>query len=210
MAHASGTASSRSAPVTERGRVMRAAIIDSAARLMTEQGVAATSLDEVLASAGCGKGQMYHYFDGKSDLVRAVIGRQIERILEAQQDALDHVNSWDGLDAWAEHILRMHSRRGGPFACPLGTMAAELKNSKAFRPALDAAFGRWEAPLRDGLQDMKDRGELIDEADPARLASMVIAALQGGMLLARVRRDVTVLRDSLDGALSELRRWSTA
>ncbi len=210
MAQASGIASARSAPVTERGRVMRAAIIDSAARLMTEQGVAATSLDEVLASAGCGKGQMYHYFDGKSDLVRAVIGRQIERILEAQQDTLDHVDSWDGLDAWAEHILRMHARRGGPFACPLGTMAAELKNSKAFRPALDAAFRRWEAPLREGLQAMKDRGELVDDADPARLAAMVIAALQGGMLLARVRRDVTVLRDSLHGALSELRRWSSS
>lgn len=207
MARSSGAAPARSLPVTDRGRRMRAAIIDSAATLMHKQGVTATSLDDVLAAAGCGKSQMYYYFGDKADLVRAVIDRQIELILTAQKDTLDHVDSWDGLDAWAEHILNVHSRRGGPFACPLGTMAAELKNSKAFRPALDAAFRRWEAPLAKGLQTMKDRGELTDDADPARLAAMLIASLQGGMLLARVRKDVTILRDSLCGAISELHHW---
>lgn len=33
-------------------------------------------------------------------------------------------------------------------SCPLGTMAAELKNDEAFRPLLDAAFRRWERPIR--------------------------------------------------------------
>jgi len=58
-------------------------------------------------------------------------------------------------------------------------MAAELKNDEASRPSLDAAFARWEAPLVRGLQAMKDRGE----AKPARLAAMVMAAMQGGMLV---------------------------
>jgi microcompartment protein CcmL/EutN len=35
----------------------------------------------------------------------------------------------------------------------------------------------------------------------------VIAALQGGMLLARVRGDVTPLRDALDSAVAQLHRW---
>jgi TetR/AcrR family transcriptional regulator, transcriptional repressor for nem operon len=86
-------------------------------------------------------------------------------------------------------------------------MAAELKNDETFRPLLDDAFRVWEAPLARGLQRMQDRGELVADADPARLATAVIAALQGGMLLARVRGDVTPLRDALHSAVAQLHRW---
>lgn len=175
---------------------------------MYERGVHATSLDDVLAAAGSGKSQLYHYFDGKSDLVHAVIERQLELILEEQEPALSHTDSWEGIEAWAAQYLQLHEPPEGPFACPLGTMAAELKNDEAYRPSLDAAFARWEAPLARGLATMKKRGELARKADPQRLAAMVIATLQGGMLLARVRDDITPLHDSLTAALTELRRWA--
>jgi hypothetical protein len=97
-------------------------------------------------------------------LVAAVIERQLQLVL-AQQPRLHNIDSWDGIDAWAAEILRVHSAPGGPFACPLGTMAAELKNDETFRPLLDDAFRRWEAPLARGLQRMQDRGELVADAD---------------------------------------------
>lgn len=196
----------RPLPATTRGRRMRALIVDAAATLMYQRGVGATSLDDVLAVAGSGKSQLYHYFVDKADLVRAVVERQSQIVL-AQQPLINSVDSWAGLDAWVEEILRAHSAPGGPFSCPLGTMAAELKNDDTFRPSLDAAFRRWEAPLERGLQSMQDRGELVDTADPARLASGVIAALQGGMLLASVHGDIAPLRDTLRAAVAYLREW---
>lgn len=201
-------AAERPLPVTERGRRTRALIIDAAATLMYQRGVSTTSLDDVLAAAGCGKSQLYHYFDSKADLIAAVIERQLQLVL-AEQPSLQHIESWDGIETWAAEILDAHTAPGGPFACPLGTMAAELKNDEAFRPLLDAAFQQWEAPLARGLQWMQERGELAAEADPARLATMVIAALQGGMLLARVRGDIIPLRDAVDGAVAELHRWES-
>lgn len=78
-----------------------------------------------LATAGCGKGQRYHYFNGKADLVAAVIERQLELVLAARQPELDHTDSWEGIQAWMARILRAQSRRGGPFACPLETIAAD-------------------------------------------------------------------------------------
>jgi TetR/AcrR family transcriptional regulator, transcriptional repressor for nem operon len=199
-----GTA--RTLPVTQRGRRTRASIIDAAATLMYQRGVSMTSLDDVLAAAGSGKSQLYHYFDSKADLVAAVIDRQLELVL-AQQPRLEHIDSWDAIDAWAADILRAHSAPGGPFACPLGTIAAELKNDESFRPILDAAFRRWEGLLARGLQTMQDRGDLVAEADPARLATAMIAALQGGMLLARVRGDIGPLQDALGGAVAQLHQW---
>ncbi|HME16389.1 MAG TPA: TetR/AcrR family transcriptional regulator [Mycobacterium sp.] len=206
---ASTSPGGRALPVTERGRRARASIIDAAASLMYQNGVTVTSLDDVLAAAGSGKSQLYHYFDSKADLVAAVIERQLELVL-ARQPALTHIESWDGIDAWVSDILTAHSAPGGPFACPLGTMAAELKNDPTFRPLLDDAFRRWEAPLARGLQTIQDRGELVADADPNRLASTVIAALQGGMLLARIRGDIAPLRDTLEGAVEQLRHWRAA
>ncbi len=175
--------------------------------MMYQRGVGSTSLDDVLDAAGSGKSQLYHYFENKSDLVAAVVERQLEWVMQTQRPAIDHTDTWAGINAWAEHVLTVHEAPGGPFACPLGTMAAELKNDPAFRPALDAAFRQWEQPLAQGLTAMKARGELVRNAEPHRLASMVIAALQGGMLLARLRDDITSLRDAMGIALGELHRW---
>src|ERR1700680_972272 len=92
--------SGRALPVTERGRRARASIIDAAATLMYQRGVSMTSLDDVLAAAGSGKSQLYHYFDSKADLVAAVIERQLQLVL-AQQPGLQNIDSWEGIEAWA-------------------------------------------------------------------------------------------------------------
>ena len=55
---------------------------------MYQRGVGLTTLEDVLAAAGAGKSQLYHYFDSKADLVAAVIERQLESVL-AQQPTLD-------------------------------------------------------------------------------------------------------------------------
>lgn len=174
---------------------------------MYQRGVRSTSLDDVLAAAGCGKSQLYHYFDDKADLVAAVIDRQLEFVLAAQP-ALAHIESWATFDEWLAAILRMHAQPGGPFACPLGTLAAELRGDESFRPHLQAAFGRWVTLLAVGLHRMRDRGDLVDDADPQRLASNVIAALQGGLVLAHVRSDITPIHDAVESAQAQLRRWS--
>ena len=93
----------RPLPATARGRRVRALIIDAAATLMYQRGVGATSLDDVLAAAGSGKSQLYHYFVDKADLVRAVVERQSHIVL-AQQPLIHSADSWAGIDAWAEQI----------------------------------------------------------------------------------------------------------
>ncbi len=196
-------------PLTERGRRTRAAILDAAAVLVYQRGVRATSLDDVLAVAGCGKSQLYHYFDDKAELVGAVIDRQLEIVLAAQP-GLMRIDSWATLEAWLAGIVQMHSVPGGPFACPLGKLAAELMDDEGFRPRVDAAFARWVGLLADGLRTMRENGALSADVDPDRLAANVIASLQGGMLVGRVRSDITPMRDAVDVARAQLRQWCPA
>jgi len=177
--------------------------------MMYQRGVRATSLDDVLAQSGCGKSQLYHYFSDKADLVGAVVERQAEFVLAAQP-GLAQIESWATFDAWLDGIVAMHSAPGGPFACPLGTLALELKDDESHRSRLEAGFGRWIALLTEGLQKMRECGELTADADLDRLAANVIAALQGGMLVGRVRADVTPMRDAAESAKTQLRRWHPA
>ena len=177
--------------------------------MMYTRGVAGTTLDDVLAASETGKSQLYHYFSDKSDLVEAVIARQLERVLAAQP-RLANIDSLDDIDAWAAEVVRNHEQPGGPFSCPLGSLAAELKNDEAFVPSLHAAFRSWEQPLELGLRRMVDRGVLDVATDPAAAAATLIASLQGGMLIARIAGDVQPLRDALDAAVAAIKRRRTA
>ena len=69
------------------------------------------------------------------------------------------------------------------------------------RSVLASGFDRWEQPIRDGLAAMVANGELTDQADPGWLATCMLAAVQGGLMLTQARRDPTQLRRALDGAL---------
>ena len=89
---------------TERGRRTREAIVDAAATMMYERGVVAASLDDVLAASGTGKSQLYHYFSSKSELVAAVIERQLELVLAAQP-GLAEVDSMTGIERWARGVF---------------------------------------------------------------------------------------------------------
>ena len=80
-------------PRTGRGRASRERIVEHAAELFAERGVAGTSLDEVLAAAGAGKGQLYHYFRGRDELVEAAVGYRCAQVLAGLTQALGSVAS---------------------------------------------------------------------------------------------------------------------
>jgi hypothetical protein len=64
------------------------------------------------------------------------------------------------------------------------------------------AFTRWEDGIRSGLRAMHERGEL--RADPDRLATALLAAVQGGLLLTQVRRDTNPLEVAIDAMLDHI------
>ncbi len=196
-------------PTTEKGRATRARIIQAAAELVAELGAAAMSLDEVGARAHASRSQLYHYFEDRDDLIRVVIDATTNTVLAAQEDLLSDLDSWAGIDRWfsaLEAIQRERDARGG---CPLGSLVGQLaERDPLARAALARGFDRWEQHLRVGLERMRADGSLARDADTGQLATTTMALLQGGLLLAQVRRDPDQLRTALDAARSLLRTAS--
>jgi len=186
---------------TDRGKQTRQKILATAAARIHDQGVKATSIDQVLAASGTGKSQFYHYFANKGDLVREVLAYQFNQLVREQGALLQHLDSWDGIEVWFEFIVEWQRRRRLLGGCPIGSLAAEMAVSDdELRKALVGAFDSWESFLKRGLEMMKRRGELAPDAAPDALAEATLAAIQGGILLARTKKNLQPLRNALAGA----------
>jgi AcrR family transcriptional regulator len=193
------------APATARGRATRERIVQAAAELIVEKGVAGMSLDDVQARTGASRSQLYHYFEDRDDLVRAVVDATTEAVLGRQGEFLDHLDSWAGIDRWFDFMVHHQIARQARGGCPIGSLAGQLaeRDPKA-RAAIAAGFNRWEAHIRAGLARMRVRGKLRKDADISALATATMASIQGGLLLTQVHRDPQQLRIALNAARKNL------
>ncbi|SLJ80855.1 TetR/AcrR family transcriptional regulator [Mycobacteroides abscessus] len=196
----------RSASAPSHHRHARAAIVNTAAATMYHHGIAATSTGDVARASGAEPKELHRHFRDKTELVQAVIDRELAVVLDGQ-DTTEAITSWEGLDRWVSRVVDAQPAEDRPFACPLGTLATDLKHSQEYRPALAAAFRIWEGHLAAGLRRIQQRGELDSDANPDRLAASLVAALQGGFLLASVHGRIEIMRDVLDDAVAALRRY---
>ena len=163
--------------------------MERAAELFAERGIAATSVDEVLAAAGAGKGQFYHYFRGRDELAAAAVGYRCTQVVAGLTEALGGVSSLAGLERALGAFAAGFEEMGMP-GCPIGTLSAEVagRNEEA-RLQAAAGFDAWEQLLADALERMRQRGELRADAQPAVLATGLLASIEGGMVLSQVRKD---------------------
>lgn len=196
-------------PSTARGRRRRDAIIDAATDVMYENGIFQTSLDEVLERGGAGKSQLYHYFGGKQALIRAVIERQLENVL-ATEPTFDSIRTWRDLEAWRDTFLARHSSESGPLGCRLGKFAGEVDNDDVLRPVLLFAFEQWRSHMTAAFARIQDRGELKVDADPEVLSKALLAAIQGGLLLGRLQREVDPLAQAIAMAFGYIGAYRVA
>jgi TetR/AcrR family transcriptional repressor of nem operon len=195
--------------LTARGAKTRAKIVSAAADLMYIQGVAATTLDDVIAASGASKSQLYHHFDGKEALVRAVVDHIGHLVIERERDALGHVSTIRGLRRWRDALVQNNALRHGAYGCALGSLASEVSDHDAVaREALARLFREWQELLEGVLQRLQDRGALPSDVSIGRLATGLMAALQGGYLLSQTARSITPMETSIDMALAHIESLS--
>jgi AcrR family transcriptional regulator len=189
--------------LTARGRETRQRIVAAAARLMFENGVSSTTIEDVRALAGVSNSQVYHYFADKTALVRAVIEYQTDAVIEPQEQLFARLDTMAGLREWRDFAVarqRELNCRGG---CPIASMTSQLaENDEAARLQLAHSFARWSAGLRTGLAQMHANGTLRPDADPEALAISLLASLQDGLLITQLNRDTTPLEVALDAMLA--------
>jgi TetR/AcrR family transcriptional repressor of nem operon len=184
--------------LTAKGRATRARILAVAAELILAKGVAGTQIEDVRKAAGVSGSQMTHYFRDKRTLIKDVIAWQADKMLE-----LPELDSFAALQQWTAMVVERQTARGFQGGCDFGSLAGQLVESDdETRRDLVRGFERWLEAFRRGLDSMRARGDLREDADPDALAQSLLAALQGGLLLSQTLRRADPLRNSLDAALT--------
>ena len=197
--------------LTSRGAATRNRIILAAAELMHAQGVAATTIDDVLAASATSKSQFYQHFEDKTDLVYEVITQRADEVLSWQRLRLEKVDSFKGLYQWRDAMVQRCALRRGLWGCELGSLAAELSDTddKA-RASLSEHFAEWRTLLAAALDRMRAAGVLRREAETASLATGLLAAVEGGYLLSQTGRDPRLMQSALDMAIGHVASFAVA
>jgi AcrR family transcriptional regulator len=204
-----GSSTQRPDRLTKRGATTRARIVEAAAHLMYRNGVAATTLDEVRQQSGTSKSQLYRHFPDKDALVQAVIDLRAAQLMAREEERLRGLDSLRGLESWRDALVRGNELQNGAYGCALGSMANELSDSNdEARLVLNDTLQQWESLLVDGFERMRASGVLREDVDPQQLAVGMMAALQGGYLLAQAAHDTTPMAIALDMAIDHVKSFA--
>src|ERR1700736_5733523 len=169
----------------------RERMVRSAAQLIRRKGVSGTGMREIVTEADAPRGSLQHYFPGgKEELVSDallwmgdVMARRVQRCLSELKSRTPSALLAAVVDTWRRDLTNEEFSAG----CPLVAAAADTAaTSDQLRPVLRRAFDGWLKPLSESLIDLGVPPERSDS-----LAMVVIAALEGAIILARIRRDLT-------------------
>jgi TetR/AcrR family transcriptional regulator, lmrAB and yxaGH operons repressor len=180
----------------------RERFIQSTALLLHERGYSATSMGDIVSASGSPKGSLYFHFPGgKEELAALALSHAGNEVCEVLNQAFSSSKTMaQGLKAvfalFIEGLEQSEFRAG----CPVGTVAAEAPDSKQVAEAVTLALQQWHAIVRNRLVQSGLRTRRADE-----LAEFILAAFEGGVLLAKAAKATMPLETTLREILRLLR-----
>ena len=158
------------------------AVVGAARDQFWDGGYAATSVDDLTAATGLGKGSLYGAFGDKHALfLRALddycvdaTGRVVAQLRRPGVSAYDRLA--DHVRAVAADIAADTGRRG----CMMAKSAAELgANDADVGRVINASFTKWQGALADCIAEAQRDGTVSAATDPEALATMLLGMIRG-------------------------------
>ena len=179
-----------------KGAATRQRIIEQAAPLFNQHGVAGCSVQDVLDVVGLEKGGLYRYFSSKQDLAAECLKYSLALAFAARSGNADHIsNSIDKLRYLVDRFVSAPSPLKG--GCPLMNAAIDADDGDPTLRRLSLkALQDWKARLLEILRAGMERGEVRCGIEPAGVANTIIAVLEGSVMISRLERTPRALDDA--------------
>jgi TetR/AcrR family transcriptional repressor of nem operon len=167
----------------------RERLLATSSEVFRESGYRAASLDDILRRSGVAKSNFYYHFAGKLELACAAVdlwaehlaGTLLVPLRDEAQSGLERLRSFVGA---FEAVCS-----SGAIGCPFGMLAAEDDLDAVLRQRVQGVLGGLEAALAQALRDGQRDGSIRPDIDPAELAGVLVATMQGAGLIARATRE---------------------
>src|SRR3982074_2176759 len=185
----------------------RQRMLDTAAELFHTQGYHATGLNQLVRAGGAPKGSLYFHFPGGKEQLAA------EALLASSAQLCDGLRTFvtqapdaaSGIEAvvnaLAQEMLNSDFQRG----CPLATVALEVaSDSELIRRSCADGYDSWHDVLAEYFV-----AQGLSVAKAAGLTTVVLASIEGGLLLAKTKKDIAPLRAISDHLRATVERELT-
>lgn len=170
----------------------RARFVETTAGLLRRQGYHATGLNQIIKESGAPKGSLYFHFPGgKEELAQAALeqsGAQMHAELEGL--VANAKNPLEALRAVANALADSLEASDFQDGCPVATVALEAAaQSEALQMTCGASYRAWEQLISASLREHR-----VATREAKGLASLILSAIEGALLLSRAYRDTKPLR----------------
>ena len=168
--------------------------------MLLRHGYSDLGLQALLEATDTPKGSFYHHFRDKEDFALQVVDLYMMHA-HAALDACLGDESLPPLRRVRKFFeqIRESYRREGYLGCLLGGLGQELSGvSEVFRRKVEQCFAEIARRLAGCLEEAKENGDLAADADPRRMADLLVDCWEGAALRSRLRGRPAPLTAMLD------------
>src|SRR4029077_5690844 len=172
----------------------RKKIVEAAAPIFNRHGYEGSSLSALMEATGLKKGGIYRHFSSKEELAAEAFDYTWDaswkaRLLHVEETA----NGIGKLKQLIANFVELRSPVGG--GCPLRTTAIDADDGNpVLRPRVAKALRSWLSRLRAILEQALERGEAQAGVDAKAVATLIVASLEGALMMSRIQRNDDSLR----------------
>ncbi|PSR17632.1 TetR/AcrR family transcriptional regulator [filamentous cyanobacterium CCP3] len=189
----------------------KARIVEQAAALFNQQGYAGASMSDLMRVTGLQKGGIYNHFRSKDELALEAFDFAVQRIqgrfrgaLKGKRHAVERLTAILGV---YERFLADPPVQGG---CPLLNTAVESDDTHpALREKTQLAMDTWRSLIERIVNKGMARGELMPATDGQDVATLLIATLEGGIMLSKLYDDPAHLERVLNHLTSYVQQLAS-
>jgi len=180
--------------IMTKGEHTRRKIVEAAAPIFNQRGYEGSSLHDLMEATGLKKGGIYRHFSSKEELAAEAFDYTWEASWNAR---LLHVDEKaNGIEKLKQLIANFVDRRS-PVAggCPILNTATEADDGNlVLRTRVAKALRAWLSRLQNIVEQAQERGETRPGVDPKAVATLIVASLEGALMMSRLQRKDEALR----------------
>ena len=177
-----------------KGEQTRQRIVEQAAPIFNQHGFEGSSLADLMEATGLKKGGIYRHFASKEELAAAVFDYSWD---VAWQTRMQHVDATAPGIARLKQLIANFIEHRSPVSggCPILNTAVDADDgNRMLRARVTKALRWWLAQLQSILKQAAKRGEIRPGIDPKTVATVIVAALEGALMMSRIDRNGDALQ----------------
>jgi TetR/AcrR family transcriptional regulator, transcriptional repressor for nem operon len=176
------------------GEQTRRKIVEAAAPIFNQRGYEGTSLNDLMEATGLKKGGIYRHFSSKEELAAEAFDYTWN---SAREVRLLHVDEKaNGIEKLKQLIANFIAHRS-PVAggCPVLNTAIDADDGNAvLRARVAKALRSWLGRLESIVKEAQEHGDIRQDVDPKTVATLIVASLEGALMISRLQRNDDALR----------------